>query len=122
VAIHESFVKMKPAEVPPNKTAILRAIFAAKANTLVGPLPLNGMWCFFQVTHVVPGVVQPLASVQGAIARQLASDRQRRELPRLVAAWRAKWIARTDCRPGYVVQKCRQYRGPKAPEDPLAFD
>jgi foldase protein PrsA len=122
VAIHESFSKTNPAEVPPNKTAILHAIFMAKPNVLVGPLPLNEQWCFFEVTRVVPPVVQPLASLRDQIARQLAAERQRRALARAVAAWRAKWIARTDCRPGYVVQKCRQYRGAKAPEDATAFD
>ena len=121
-AIHESFTRMDPAEIVPNKRAILRAIFAAKPGVLVGPLPLNGMWCFFQVTRIVPAVVQSFASVHAAIAQQLAGERQQRRLAGLVAAWRRKWTARTDCRPGYVVQKCRQYDGPRAPEDPHAFD
>ncbi|HEX8715270.1 MAG TPA: hypothetical protein VF706_06835, partial [Solirubrobacteraceae bacterium] len=31
---------------------------------------------------------------------------------RLDAAMKRKWIPRTDCRAGYVVAECRQYRGP----------
>jgi PPIC-type PPIASE domain len=122
IAIPESFDKMKEAETVPWKRAILKAIFAARPHTLVGPLPLNEEWCFFEVTRVTPRVVKRLARVQGTIEHQIVGEQRRRTLARVVSSWRKKWIAQTDCSPGYVVQKCRQYRGPRTPEDPLAFN
>lgn len=121
-AIHEEFEEENLAQVVPWKRAILRAIFAATPHTIVGPLPLNKKWCFFEVTRVIPRAVKPLSQVKGSIERQLASERQRGALTSFIAAWRRKWIARTACAPGYVVQKCSEYRGPQAPEDPAAFD
>lgn len=121
VAIHESFENTPVAETVPWKRAILKAIFTVKPHTLIGPLPLNEKWCFFEVTRVVPRVVKPLVEVQGAIQQQLAGEQQRRTLALFISAWRRRWIARTDCSPGYVVQKCRQYKGPKSREDTNAF-
>lgn len=123
VAIHESFDEMSIAQVEPRRKAILRAIFAARPHMLVGPLPLlNREWCFFEVTRVIPAVVKPLAQVQATIEQRLAGERRWRTLANFISAWRRKWIARTDCSAGYEVQKCREYRGPKTPEDPLAFN
>jgi PPIC-type PPIASE domain len=122
LAVPESLVYAKAADVVPWKRGIERAIFAAKPHVLVGPLPLRRIWCFFEVTHVTPRVVKPMAKVHDAIVRQLEEQRQRRTLAGFISRWREKWIAMTDCSPAYVVQKCRQYRGTKAPEDPLAFN
>jgi hypothetical protein len=122
VAIHEEFEEEGLANVVPAKRAILRAIFAATPHTIVGPLPLNKKWCFFEVTSVIPRAVKPLAQVKASIEQRLAAERQRAALAGFIAAWRKKWIARTTCSPGYVVQKCSEYRGPLTPEDPSAFD
>jgi hypothetical protein len=122
LAFRESLYRSNIADLVPWKRGIERAIFAAKPNVLVGPLRLRSAWGFFEVTRVISRVVKPLARVKGTIERQLAGERQRRTLARFISAWRTKWIARTDCSPGYVVQKCRQYRGTKAPEDPLVFN
>lgn len=34
---------------------------------------------------------------------------------KLIAALPKKWAAKTDCRAGYIVANCRQYKGPLAP-------
>jgi foldase protein PrsA len=122
VALRESYSRPNIADIVPAKRTIMRAIFAAPPHALVGPIPLLRFWCFFEVTRVVPGAVKPLAQVRGAIEQQLAAEQQRGTLARFIRAWRQKWIERTSCSPGYVVQKCRQYRGLKAPEDPVAFN
>jgi hypothetical protein len=118
---HEVFDETNPATVEPSKRAILREIFAAEPHTIVGPVPLNEKWCFFEVTRTIARDVKPFARVRGAIEGQLAAERQRRNLVPLVAAWRKKWIVRTDCRPAYVVQKCSEYRGQRTPEAPGSF-
>jgi hypothetical protein len=118
--------KEKPFRSPnllnsPEQAVAFRAVFAArKLNVVVGPLPLQGAWCLFILRRIVPARLQPLAEVRGSIDDKLRARVQRSERARLIAAYRARWRARTDCAPGYVVQKCRQYRGRLTPEpDPF---
>jgi len=121
MAIHESIERPSRVQYGHEESVARAVIFAAKRNVLTGPVKLFG-YSVFEVRRIVAASYLPLAKVQGAIETQLASEQQRRVLAPLVAAWRAKWIARTYCYPGYVVQKCTQYQGAEAPEDPLAFD
>jgi foldase protein PrsA len=100
-----------------------RAVHLAPLNRVMGPVLVHKVDHYlFRVTDVVRAREQPLAQVEGAIRRQLAADQLRRTLAAFVAAWRTRWIAQTTCSAGYVVQKCRQYRGPRAPEDPTTLD
>lgn len=91
-------------------------IFAAKPHVLVGPAKL-AVYYLFEVLDGRPAHQQTLTQAEGKIRRQLAP---RQALAKLLPSFEAKWIARTDCRPAYVVQGCRQY-GPKAAGEPLMF-
>ncbi|HLM85436.1 MAG TPA: peptidylprolyl isomerase [Solirubrobacteraceae bacterium] len=97
------------------------AIFAAKPGVLVGPVKPTVDYFVFEVTRALPASERTFAQVRGSIYHQLTEAARRRALTDFIANWRARWRARTDCRPGYVVQKCRQHAGPAAPEDPLDF-
>jgi hypothetical protein len=121
-AFHESVERRNLSDVLSWKRALERAIFVARPHVLVGPLLFLERWCFFEVTRIIPAVVQPLARVRGAIKRQLTGEQRQRTLAAFIAAWRRRWLARTDCSPEYVVQKCKQYTGGRAEEEPLAFD
>jgi parvulin-like peptidyl-prolyl cis-trans isomerase-like protein len=121
IGIHELVVDRHPIEFVPGKVALARAIFATKLDVLSPLLLFDRQYAFFEVTGITRASVQPLAQVRGAIAVRLAAELHRRTLARFVLAWRQKWSTRTACRPGYVIQKCRQYRGLRAPEDPLAL-
>jgi hypothetical protein len=122
MSIHEVFDRRSLADPQPWKRAILADIFSARPGVLVGPRRLNGFYCVFKVTGVTPRRLEPLAAAQTAIKRQLAEEHERVALARFIAAWRKKWLVRTSCRAGYVVQRCRQYQGPRTPEDPLRFN
>jgi hypothetical protein len=39
--------------------------------------------------------------------------RERELQSKLLIGSRGKWLAKTSCRPGYLVLFCRQYRGPQ---------
>jgi hypothetical protein len=122
IALRESISRSDPDKAVPTKRAVLRAIFAAKPHTLVGPVSLNEQWCLFEVTSVSARTVKPLSEVKESIEQQLSAERRRHTLARFIAQWRKRWMAKTDCSAGYVVQKCRQYRGRRTPEKSLAFD
>lgn len=101
----------------PGQAIAYRAVFAAReTNVIVGPLPLQGQWCLFILRRIVPARLQPLSDVRKSIERQLRAPLQRSERTRLIAAYARRWGAQTDCRPGYVVQKCRQFKGPRRSE------
>jgi hypothetical protein len=98
--------------------AVLQAVFKAKVGVLVGPTQLNHRYALFVLRRVEPARVQPLSEVRGAIERQLLVRDSREISAELVAVYRKKWTGQTDCQPGYIVQKCKQYTGPRAPERP----
>lgn len=103
----------------PGQAVAYRAVFAAtRLNVVVGPLPLQNAWCLFILRRVVPARLQPLAEVRGSIERELREQLRARERTRLIAAYRQRWLSRTYCRPGYVVQRCREFKGPRRHEPP----
>jgi foldase protein PrsA len=121
VGRHESLRRSQVAGFR-GKENTLGAVFAARPHVVTGPLLQDGHYFIFEVTRVVPPRRVPFASVRRSIARQLAGEQRRPTLARFISAWRRKWIARTDCARGFAIQKCRQYGGPPAPEDPLRLE
>jgi hypothetical protein len=81
-------------------------VFAARPHVLSGPYKYI-LWFLFEVLKVVPAHQQTLAEAEGAIRRQLAPGVV---ASRLLPAFEAKWMARTSCRAGYVIARCRQYK------------
>ncbi len=117
---HESLDRTNIAHVVPVHRVVTKAIFAAKAHVPTGPEPVNG-YSVFEVTRIVAREVQPLSHVRDQIRGQLLQFARTKALDAFIATWRRKWVARTDCAPGYVVQQCAQYRGARAPESNVSF-
>lgn len=116
--------------------ALNNAIFSAKPGRLYGPIqitaphktiaPETGSGFFlFEVRRIVPERQIPLAKVKGAIAAQLAKQQKAQAVVAYTKAFKGKWRARTDCRPGYVlVPLCKQFKLTKAieaQEDPYSL-
>jgi foldase protein PrsA len=128
LALQESIGPPNPASS--DTIALQRAISAAKPHVLTGPVVLYAHvgsvrtthYALFKINRIIPRTQETLAQASKMIERQLAEEQQQRTLHDFLTAWTQKWTARTDCRPGFVVQKCRQYTEPTttAPEDPFA--
>jgi hypothetical protein len=101
----------------PGKVAIERAIFAAKPGELIGPIVIEPfkVHSIFIIRRIVPFRYKTLAEVRSQIKAHLSRSKQPRALAQFNAAWRKKWTAATDCHPRFIVQECRQYRGPQRP-------
>lgn len=104
-----------------------RAIRAAPLGVITGPVKQLAVgtvydYFVFEVTKVTPAAYRTLAEVRGALTRELTDTARRRALEGYIAAWRARWALRTECSPGYIVQKCSRFRGVRAPEAPLRFE
>jgi foldase protein PrsA len=117
------------------------AIFSAKPHVLSGPVSvqvsrgvhfrnpadiknIDGYYVF-ELTKIEPAHQQSFAQVKAAIARQLPYMRYKTARGAFVKSWREHWKAKTNCRPGYVVHKCRQATHPlpgEAPEDPYTLN
>jgi PPIC-type PPIASE domain len=92
---------------------VMHAIFAAKQGVASRPMSLNRHWTVFVVRAIRPAKIKPLSKVHARIAARLVAAHRRAALDAFTAAFRNRWTARTSCGPGYVVQGCRQYKGPR---------
>ncbi len=119
-AIRELVHRETPAEAAklPNGQ-LVHMIFAATPGRVAGPALYNGQWVLVVVRNLIPAGVQPLAVVRGELSKTLAAERRAQSLKRFAAAYVRRWTASTSCSPGYVVQKCSQYRGVLIREGPL---
>jgi foldase protein PrsA len=121
-SLHESYRRKPFSDYAGEKRIIYEAIFKAHLHVLSKPIPEYRHYWLFEINRIVPPHVQSLASETASIEHKLAGGRRRRSLARFVAQWRKKWLARTECQPGFVVQKCKEFKGDRRGEDTLAFN
>ncbi|HME02345.1 MAG TPA: peptidyl-prolyl cis-trans isomerase [Solirubrobacteraceae bacterium] len=89
------------------------AIFSGKTGVLTGPVKTPFGYYVFAVQSVKPGTQQTLAQSSATIKQQLASTGQQTALSNFVKEFKKKWLAKTECRSGYVVTDCQSYKAPK---------
>jgi parvulin-like peptidyl-prolyl isomerase len=95
-----------------------QAIFTATPGVLVGPVNTWFGYFVFKVTKIDSEHMTPLADVEATIRKDLVEPRETQALAAFNKRWSVTWTAETDCSPGYVVPKCRQFTGtPLAPPD-----
>jgi foldase protein PrsA len=118
-SLHESLIRSSHQLSSP---AIVRAIFTSRPGHLVGPIAVSSQtYYLIEVNRIIPAHLQRLAQARSSIERRLAGWRRRRALAAFVQAWARKWTARTDCKPGYVVWRCRQYAGRRPRADAVSL-
>jgi foldase protein PrsA len=104
------------------------AIFGAKLNQLYGPLELtathktiapetNTGFFIYEVKGITPAGHVPLSEIKVKLAKELAEEQRARIVPPFIRAYRRRWKARTNCRPGFVVSYCSQHKTSKAEEE-----
>jgi parvulin-like peptidyl-prolyl isomerase len=115
LALHEGLkYRLYPEE--PEKSAVLVWVFKARPGDVSGPMKYNKRWALFIVRRIIPPEALPLASVRTKAIAGLIAERQRALAAEYLKSYRGRWLARTSCSAGYVVQGCRQYAGPVRPE------
>ena len=90
------------------------AVFAAKKNALTGPVKTPFGYYIFNVTGITTGSQQTLKQAETSIKSQLTATQQQSALSKFVKEFKKKWMSKTDCRAGYVVTDCKQYKAPKS--------
>jgi foldase protein PrsA len=91
------------------------AIFAAKQNVVQGPIKTVFGYYIFEVTSVTAGNQLTLAQAEASIRQQLIATHQQAALTTFIKQFKNKWLAKTECRPGYVQMDCKEYKAPKIP-------
>jgi hypothetical protein len=121
-ALQESVARQTPKEAATASNAeLVHAIFAATPGKVAPPARFDGQWVLIVVRGHVPGRTKGLKEVEVEIDQHLVDVRRRELFAEFARQLRETWTPRTDCRPGFVVQKCLRYRGRFArEEDPLA--
>jgi foldase protein PrsA len=98
---------------------LIDAIFSARPKVLSGPFQLRGEgkhfvalgFYVYEVLRKIPARQLSLAQAKAQIEQLLPQELQNSTRKDFIAAYRAKWKARTDCAPGYVIENCRQFKG-----------
>ncbi len=93
--------------------ALDEAIFSASKNTLGGPVKTTFGYYLYEVKSVTPGTQQSFTQARAAIKAQLGTTGQQEALTKFVKEFKKRWKAKTDCRSGFVVADCKQYKAPK---------
>ena len=93
--------------------ALDTAVFAAKTNVLGGPVKTPFGYYIYEVTSITPGTQQTLAQAQAQIKQQLAATRQQTAVSKFVKEFKTRWTGRTECRAGYVILVCKNFKAPK---------
>jgi len=89
------------------------AIFSAKLNVVQGPIKTVFGYYIFEVTKVTPGNQLSLAQAEASIRQQLTATHQQTALTSFIKEFKKKWLAKTECRAGYVQMNCKEYKAPK---------
>ena len=95
--------------------ALDEAIFSAKKGVLGGPVKTPFGYYIYEVTGTTAGSSQTLAQAQSSIKQQLTAQQQQQALSKFVKEFKKKWMGKTECRSGYVVADCKEYKAPKTP-------
>jgi foldase protein PrsA len=93
--------------------ALDEAIFSAHPNVLSGPLKTAFGYYIYRVKSATAGNQQSLAQAEAAIKAQLTSTQSQGALTKFVKEFRTRWKAKTECRSGYVIKDCKQFKEPK---------
>jgi foldase protein PrsA len=96
--------------------ALDEAAFSAKQGVLGGPVKTPFGYYVYKVNSITAGQAEPLSKAESTIKQQLTARGQQEALSKFVKEFRKKWTGKTECRDGYVVQNCKEYKAPKTPK------
>jgi parvulin-like peptidyl-prolyl isomerase len=85
-------------------------IFEASEGQIEGPVKTKSGYTVFEVKNTTPESVQGLEAVESQIEATLTQREQQEYFASFVEAFSIKWIQRTHCADGYVVERCANYK------------
>ncbi|HXB64741.1 MAG TPA: peptidyl-prolyl cis-trans isomerase [Solirubrobacteraceae bacterium] len=98
--------------------ALSEAVFAATKGVLGGPVKTPFGYYVYEVKAITPSSQQSLSQVKETVKSQLAATQQQTALTKFVKEFETRWKNRTECRAGFVMQRCKEYKAPKTTATP----
>jgi foldase protein PrsA len=89
------------------------AAFSAKQGVLSGPVETPFGFYVFEVKSITPGTAEAYSKAKSTIKVDITSQGKQKALSDFVKEFRKTWTAKTECREGYVVEDCKEYKKPK---------
>jgi foldase protein PrsA len=90
--------------------ALDEQLFKAPVNKRGGPLKTAFGYYLYEVKAITAATQQSLAQAKPAIKAQLNATKSQELLSNFVKNFKKKWLAKTNCRTGYVVADCKQFK------------
>jgi PPIC-type PPIASE domain len=97
------------------------AMFGSQLNELLGPIDTVYGYFVFEVKKIHPAHFKPLGEVAGSIRNELSHRQEVQAIARFVAAWHAKWTARTSCAGRLLVRGCPGFDAATSTDLPAAL-
>jgi parvulin-like peptidyl-prolyl isomerase len=93
------------------------AVFAAGQGEVEGPVKGASTYTIFEVEKITPEKVQSLEEAKSQISTQLGEQAKQQSLAAFVRNFHGTWKARTFCAPGFVIERCANYKGTGRPAE-----
>lgn len=94
--------------------ALDEAVFATRPNLLTGPIKTTAGYYVFSVKSIAPANEPPLSKVESQVKAQLTFANESKALNTFIKEFRTRWTKATECKSGYVVMQCSDYRASRA--------
>jgi parvulin-like peptidyl-prolyl isomerase len=92
-------------------------IFKSATGELIGPVKQEKNYLLLEVVKLHPEKVQTFAEVKTTIEGTLKAQKEEKYFSEWVAGFQAKWITRSYCASGFVVESCANYKGSGHPAE-----
>jgi parvulin-like peptidyl-prolyl isomerase len=92
-------------------------IFKSATGELIGPVKQEKNYLLLEVAKLHPEKVQTFAEVKTTIEGTLKAQKEEKYFSEWVAGFQAKWITRSYCASGFVVESCANYKGSGHPAE-----
>ena len=93
------------------KGELKEAIFGSATGELKGPVKFETNWILVEVVKLNPAKSKTLAEVKAQIEETLKGEKQQAYLGEFAGDFQTKWVSRTYCASGYVIEKCANFKG-----------
>jgi foldase protein PrsA len=100
--------------------ALDKAAFAAKKNTVLGPVKGSFGYYVFEVTKITASTQQSLTQATPLIKQILQSQSQTTAQTAVDKQAKNQWLKQTTCRKPYATADCKGYKAPKTSSNPTA--
>lgn len=94
-----------------------KAIFGSATGELVGPEKFEKNYILLEVVKLNPAKVKKLPEVEAQIEETLKGKKQQEYIAEFGKGFESKWVSRTRCASGYVVEQCANFSGSGHPKN-----